>query len=75
MLYNHHLTFILKLLRLRCFRRSLTQKKTNSMKEILILILALPVLLFYKETNDDNSYYEDSAAPRKTPIFEQDYNN
>jgi hypothetical protein len=45
------------------------------MKEILILILALPVLLFYKETNDDNSYYEDSAAPRKTPIFEQDYNN
>jgi len=32
------------------------------MKDILILILALPVLLFYKEANDDNTYYENNAA-------------
>jgi len=33
------------------------------MKEILILILALPVLLFYKEDNDDNTYYDAELNP------------
>ncbi|MES2485935.1 MAG: hypothetical protein V4581_08340 [Bacteroidota bacterium] len=39
------------------------------MKEILILILALPVLLFYKEDNDDNTYYDaDTTQPENKEI-------
>ncbi len=30
------------------------------MKEILILLIALPVLIFYKEPDDDNAYYSDN---------------
>lgn len=30
------------------------------MKEIFILLLALPVLIFYKDSEDDNAYYSEN---------------